>query len=436
MLNIVSLQGKLSLLEQQRIEISEMRKRLEQKEQEINETISQTKSMLSLLKTKEEVDKEESQHFDHLETSNSLLSVADLTLKQSKEFLISKRLADQKNLENVLSEHSRVLEEITHCEQEIRTFNALSEGGRNRLERFEVENTLLNVTKALLEKECSDLSLKYCEMSLTLLGQSFEESSLVLHSIRESPNVPQMSPFLQKFAAVVNDLKKINDDMDDMPKHLNTFGIICHQQEDIKLKEKLKSYHDQCHLLETQVKELKNDIAECDSKIGIFDTPSLCDKLVAAMKWSILESGGLYQPRVDTAPLALLLFDLSQHQSIDKDQEKSFTKFGPSNKLIPSKPFKEIFGKQAPLSHLKPPVQPSSEASPTFGVFGPSSSASPTFGGFGSSSSASPTFSVFGPSSSASPKFGGFGSSSSATPGTRKSGGRQSRGGRRPKRKW
>jgi hypothetical protein len=318
------------------MEMRKMRRGIEEKEQEITATISQTKSLLALIIPREEVlenckeTKKDSQPSETetcpdlkvtAEEETVIAAVAEMKIQQSKELFIATQQSLESRLRNVITEYDFVFTGIRNCAQELIDLN-LSTGKKEEFEHLVEKKAFLEETRSHFEKELSARCVQYCEMSETLLGRSFQESNLVLQSIREDRNnssaaaaaAAGSSPFLQKYAEVVKDLQRTEEEINEVTTQMSNFQVDETEQQITILNEKVSEFHARQLQLAEQIKELREEIGRCGSKIRTLWSPAFYEDLIAAMKWSVLESEGLYEPSRETAALVLLLYRQSKER--------------------------------------------------------------------------------------------------------------------------
>jgi hypothetical protein len=232
-------------------------------------------------------------------------------------------------LEASTSALNHVLGEIARDEQKLVALQTSAVEISQESEHWKVEKSELEKAEALLEKGLSELGLKYCEMSEALLGQSVEVSQEFLRSIQENPNCEscQASPLLQKYAKVANEIKKVNKAVNEISWRLNDSETSQNLLQAKELREKLISSQTHRLMLRSKVEDIKEEIAECASKILSLDNPSFCEDLVSALKWTAAESCGLFQPSLNTSAFALLFFQQFKHSIA------SSTSLTPSSRL-------------------------------------------------------------------------------------------------------
>jgi hypothetical protein len=366
---ILSIYKSLPLMEQHWSEVCEMRVRLEQKEQEMSKTISDSKNMLKMLaheilgdtfvtsgdaktrsgkgtnpkdpKRKRKRAREDDDDDDLSSIALMLLAdskianvntppqtpfsttgttiaetlpvpmVADLTMKESKDSLMRRRSYVEDALEKTKADQDRVCQEIAECERNVKLLEGAMEERRQLISDCEVDKGLLDERRSNLRKEFEDLGSKYCEMNEALLGQSFEESRAFLESIRvagdPSSAVNTRSPLLQKYLGVWNEMKQTEEEMEKLLTRVTELGA----EDDVARRQVLELNGDLCVTEEELMREAK----DCECEIHRLDM-SVRDDLMAALRWGVRESGGLYQPSVSTAPLVLLLFQQYCRQQV------------------------------------------------------------------------------------------------------------------------
>jgi ribosomal protein L13E len=262
--------------------------------------------------------------------AESITMVADEVMRESKDSSARRRDVIDSALKRAKADQDRICQEIVDGERELRLLESAMEERRQLIEDCEVEKGLLDEKRMALEKELEDLGSKFCEMNEALLGQSLEESRVFLQSIREetevdpkkspSVSVASRSPLLQKYVGVWNELKQSEGEMSGLVTRLVdlgaedavTRGQVC------ELREKLAHNRELNGDLLVSEEELLREAKECEGESHRldFDVQAHRDDLLAAMRWGVSESGGLYRPTVSTAALVLLLFQQHCRQQV------------------------------------------------------------------------------------------------------------------------
>jgi ribosomal protein L13E len=350
---ILSLHHNLPLMEEHMANLCDLREKLVIKELELNQTISQTKTVLSLVKEQllggvvrqeeglevclldfftqsdhvndngENGSGEEEMKTQLPKTGDELRqTVADLTIKISKDSLTKKQRAVKETLTSLRQEQDSVCGEIVDTERDVKVLESIIEESKEQFEGLERERLSIFERKVSLEKELEKLALKYCEMNEALLAQSVEESNLILQSIREDLTTKQgqalPSPLLQKYVGVAIDLTRTECEMKELCERMSELGVEDCKHKVLDLREKLRCHREAIGALvtnEDKMLKFQGNLQECESQSQGLDATAQGD-LVAAMKWGQLESGGLYQPSVSSAPVVLLLFQQYCRQRI------------------------------------------------------------------------------------------------------------------------
>jgi hypothetical protein len=333
---ILSLHATVPLMEKHAVDIWDLRERLAMKEQEMNDAISQTKAVLSLVKN-HMLDGTRGGELDHhllktlvdsdwseAETATQPLGVdmtrrvADLSIKQRKESLTLTQRAAEEALVRTREEQNRVAGEIVDSERDMKLLKRAIEVSKGRLEGCFGQHVTLNERRCSLERELTALGLKYCEMNEALLAQSAKESNLILRSIRDDPNAQQglilASPLLRKYVGVATELAKSVSMIQELSVRMNEFREEESNREVLALAEKVSCHRETLRSLATVAVQLMSELKECESQCEGLE--ALKGDLIAAMRWAQLESGGLYQPCASSAPLVLLLFQQSCRQQV------------------------------------------------------------------------------------------------------------------------
>jgi hypothetical protein len=343
---ILSLHHNVPLMEQQLGDICDLRARLVKKEREITETIIQAKTMLTLVSKQllfeegsaslienliegGEEERKSDRHLrelaiakkededsvplvDSTETLNES-TVADLTIQQLKLTFTMKQNSAEKELTRTRIEQDRVCGEIIGFDGALRLFNTSIEGNREVLKGCEAEQVALVERKSALEKELESLGHKYREMNTGLMGQSEDDSNLILQSIRDNPintgAVNSPSPLLQKYVSAATALSAIAPEVSALTLRMSELELENdnHALQADELREQMKCARESNGQLLVEEERLTKVLQECQSQTLRLDT-TIRDDLIAAMRWCQLESHGLYCPTVLTAPLILLLF--------------------------------------------------------------------------------------------------------------------------------
>jgi hypothetical protein len=345
-------------MEKELVEIFEIRERLIKKEQEVNETIAQSKLVLSLVsnqllvgdgfnqlehllasgedETKRNieadgktsaialvpvVDSKISQETSPLcEGENSPFppplyeQIADLTIKHSKDSLTRKQLSLEEGLRKIKSQQR----ETVGDESDLMSLENLIEENREVLAGYQAEKATLIESRVALNEELEGLGSKYCEMNAAVNGQSTEDSNLILRSLRKHPSqLDSPSPLLQKYVGILNSLTRTDSEMSSLCLRAEELEIesATRNERVAELKEKLKCQRESNEQFLAQEAEWSREMKECESQIHKFDVTVRGD-LIAAMRWAQVESDGLYLPSASTAPVMLLLFQLYCRQQI------------------------------------------------------------------------------------------------------------------------
>jgi hypothetical protein len=334
-LAIISLAQKLPVMEQELSEISEMRKKFEKKELELNETIAATKEALSIVnqgfqssldrssdaygegekkvdqkKMKIEILKGEEENQSSIAAAKVMDSeetVADHTIQQLKDSYTLNQIVLEKAIFENKSDHDRLLREMAQIETDLQGVQSLIDDRRELYDKWEIEGIALEESKSKLETELEDIAFKYCEMNAALLGQSFEQSQAILQSVRVDSSEPQSSPVLQTFVRVFNNFKEKVEEAKGLALRIAELQLDEHNGQLRELTEKLESSRIIFFESVTQEEKMQNQWRTCGLMKDQLDT-TLRDDLVAAMRWAKSESCGIYQPSIMTAPLVSVIF--------------------------------------------------------------------------------------------------------------------------------
>jgi ribosomal protein L13E len=240
----------------------------------------------------------DSPDWDPLTDEKRTTTIADLVVTQLRDAATTNLTSVKERFSIAQLERDRVREEMRELVNAVQS-----------CEGVEDEREALVELRCDLEKQLETLEIEFCDCNS---DQSAEESRLILQSLRDdhsssytSSSSCCFSPLLQKYVEVASELAKCVLEMK---------GTEHRNREVLDLREKLRGLGESLVWQEMQAKKLMDEMKECESQCERLQT--MTGDLVAAMKWGQLESGGLYQPSVSSAPVVLLLFQQYCRQRI------------------------------------------------------------------------------------------------------------------------
>jgi biotin operon repressor len=272
---IVCLHRNVPLLEQHLVEIGELRERLTKKEQEVNETLCQSKTVLSWL-AKELLVGSSGISPLHLET---LSESGEGEMKTAELEPRPKRRRGDDRLDPPL---------LVLADSKISEMGSLSRPAPP-------SSSSLSLSQEMDERTVADLLLKQSRDSLSVRQRAIEAA--LAKTKREEERVS--GEIVERDA-----------------------GLLERSLEETKeMVEKLRGHRESLPLLASDEEKFNRELQECESEIHRLDSTVRAD-LVAAMEWARRESGGLYRPSVCSAPVMLLLFQQFCRQHVSFKAKK------------------------------------------------------------------------------------------------------------------
>jgi chromosome segregation ATPase len=213
----------------------------------------------------------------------------------------------QEELKHCEMRQGEVVEEIKFYEKESLRIENLISDLKRRVQTHEQEIEALRSRQTTHQTKLDELCLKYCEMAHALMGQSEEASKSALESLKISPPTEKpKSPILQDYLKVVVLMNEVESAIHSHLQRIEEFGIVGLKEQFRNVMLKL----DELSSTRTQLKGLKQSLDEqyvlCSDQLK--QLTDVREDLSDSIQWARRQTIGLYQVNLLTIPVILLLF--------------------------------------------------------------------------------------------------------------------------------